>query len=490
MDIPKTDINVVKFMDKNYNPTEHSAVSDFLEELYSKYGKENVERYIKGDYSFTENAPFLSVIMRTQGQRPEALSEVLLCMCGQSDMDFEVLVMGHNLDETGRESVLSIIKNLPDFMEGKVRLVEVSGGNRTIPLCRGFEEAKGRYVSILDDDDLVFEDWVEAFHSIEKDNKGKILHTYCVAQDWMNVKNKFDETVLLSVSGFRTIYCTDFELIRQLSQNYCPTFSLAFPVVAYKLLGIHFDETLTTTEDWDFLMRTALVCGVADNPTITGIYRIWINAENSATLHNKKEWDNNRKYIQKKFMDDSILVPKKDAFSIIAKSSSDLYSSRLNTNEFTLLLDDGSGFMSHPTISPEFTGEKGKWHARVSDFKGFDKVKAIRIDPLVSGTMTIKNFSVQIKDENGNIVESKINKKRTNGVFMKNMVAFLGDDPQIRYDIKTPAKLSSIVFEFEFFYDLPEKFFKGAIIRFAFKHWTASAYRKLRGILRLIKAKK
>ncbi len=477
-------------MNKNYNPTEHSAVSDFLNELYEKYGRENVERFIKGDYEYSDDAPFLSVIMRTQGHRPEALSEVLLCMCGQSDLDFEVLIMGHNLDSEGRASVLSIIKNLPDYMNGKVRLIEVEGGNRTTPLSRGFEEAKGRYVSILDDDDLVFEDWVEAFHKIENENKGKILHTYCVAQDWMNVKNKYGETVLVSVSGFRTIYCTDFELVRQLSQNYCPTFSLAFPSVAYKLLGINFDETLTTTEDWDFLMRTALICGVADNPTITGIYRMWINAENSATLHNKKEWDNNRKYIQKKFMSDSILVPKRDTHSIISKSSTDVYSSRLNTNEFTFLLDDGSGFMSHPTISPEFTGENGKWQAKVSDFKDFKEIKAIRIDPLVSGTMTVKNFSIQIKDENGNTIEGKINKKRTNGVFMKDSVVFLGDDPQIRFDIKKPAKLSSIVFEFEFYYDVAEYFFSFAILRFTFKRWTASIYRKLRGILRLIKTKK
>lgn len=477
-------------MNKNYNPTEHSAVSDFLNELYEKYGQEKVERFIKGDYEYSDDAPFLSVIMRTQGHRPEALSEVLLSLCGQSDLDFEVLIMGHNLDNEGKESVLSIIKNLPDYMDGKVRLIEVEGGNRTTPLSRGFEEAKGRYVSILDDDDLVFEDWVEAFHKIENENKGKILHTYCVAQDWMNVKNKYGETVLVSVSGFRTIYCTDFELVRQLSQNYCPTFSLAFPSVAYKLLGIHFDEALTTTEDWDFLMRTALICGVADNPTITGIYRMWINAENSATLHNKKEWDNNRKYIQKKFMSDSILVPKKDTHSIISKSSTDVYSSRLNTNEFTFLLDDGSGFMSHPTIFPEFTGENGKWQARVSDFGGFEAIKAIRIDPLVSGTMTVKNFSIQIKDENGNTTYAKINKKRTNGVFMNDAVVFLGDDPQIRFDIKKPAKLSSIVFEFEFYYDVAENFFRFAILRFTFKRWIASIYRKLRGILRLIKAKK
>ncbi len=481
---------VVKKVNKVYNPTEHSAVNDFLNELYDKYNKENVQRFINGDYNFPNDAPFLSVIMRTQGHRPEALSEVLLSLCGQSDMDFEVLVMGHNLDEEGKISVISIIDNLPDFMSGKVRLVEVIGGNRTIPLSRGFEEAKGRYVSILDDDDLVFEDWVEAFHSIENDNKGKILHTYCVAQDWMNVKNKYDETVLVSVSGFRTIYCTNFELIRQLGQNYCPTFSLAFPSIAYKLLGIHFDETLTTTEDWDFLMRTALICGVADNPTITGIYRIWINAENSATLHNKKEWDKNRKYIQSKFTDTSILIPQKDTYSVISKSSSDIYSSRLNTNEFTVLLDDGSGFMSHPTISPEFSGENGKWHARINDFKGFEKIKSVRIDPLVSGTMTIKNYSVQIKDLNGNTVFAKINKSRTNGVFMKDSLVFLGDDPQIRYDISSPTKLSSIVFEFEFFYDIPEKFFRGPILRLTFKRMLASFYRKIRGIFRVLKAKK
>ena len=477
-------------MKETINPTEHSTISSYYMELSDKIGADNFSRFLKGDYRFEDNAPFLSIIMRTQGHRPEALSEVLLCLCGQSDMDFEVLIMGHNLDEDGRSSVLNIIDSLPDFMNGKVSLIEVEGGNRTTPLSRGFEAATGRYVSILDDDDLVFEDWVEAFHSLEKDNSGKILHTYCVAQDWLNVKNEYDETVLASVSGFRTIYCTDFELIRQLSQNYCPTFSLAFPAVAYKLLGIHFDESLTTTEDWDFLMRTALLCGVADNPTITGIYRMWINAENSATLHNKKEWDNNRKYIQNKFKSSAIIVPKEETDAIVSKSSGDVFSSKLNTNEFTILIDDGSGFMSHRPLSPEFTGENGMWHARCTEFADFDKVKAIRIDPLVSGMMTIKSFSITIIDDKGNNVAAKINKFRTNGAFMGDSVVFLGDDPQIRYDIETPAKISSIVFEFQFYYDLPAKFLHFPILRYCIKRWSVGLFRRIRNILRNIKSHK
>ncbi|MBR2044218.1 MAG: hypothetical protein IJ946_07755 [Clostridia bacterium] len=477
-------------MNNSINPTEHSTIVSYYKELSDIVGKENLERFLKGDYTYEDNAPFLSVIMRTQGHRPEALSEVLLCLCGQSDMDFEVLIMGHNLDEVGRESVLEIINDLPEFMDGKVSLIEVIGGNRTTPLSRGFEAAKGRYISILDDDDLVFEDWVEAFHTLEKDNSGKILHTYCVAQDWLNVKNDYDETVLVSVSPFRTIYCTDFELIRQLSQNYCPTFSLAFPSIAYKLLGIHFDEALTTTEDWDFLMRTALICGVADNPTITGIYRMWINAENSATLHNKKEWDKNHKYIQNKFKSSSIIVPKGDTDDIIAKSCGDVFASKLNTNEFTILVDDGSGFMAHRPLSPEFSGENGIWHARCTEFGDFDKVKSIRIDPLVSGTMTIKTFRIKANDDNGNDVTLNINKFRTNGVFYKDMVVFLGDDPQIRYDVKNPVKLSSVVFEFQFFYDVPVGFMRMPILRFTIKHWAAAIFRKLRAILRLLKPKK
>ena len=42
-----------------------------------------------------EDAPFLSVITRTQGKRPEMLRETLLSLVGQTDEDFEVLLIGH-----------------------------------------------------------------------------------------------------------------------------------------------------------------------------------------------------------------------------------------------------------------------------------------------------------------------------------------------------------------------------------------------------------
>ena len=71
--------------------------------------------------------PFLTVITRTQGKRPEALAETLLCLTGQTDMDFELLLIGHNLNEEQGELVEGIIDSLPDEMKERTRLVRVDG---------------------------------------------------------------------------------------------------------------------------------------------------------------------------------------------------------------------------------------------------------------------------------------------------------------------------------------------------------------------------
>ena len=104
---------------------------------------------------------FLSIIMRTQGKRKLELEEALLSVYGQCDQDYELLLMGHNLDDEGKENVDKIIDETPKDLRDKIRYIDVIGGTRTTPLIRGFEEARGQYVAILDDDDIVFDNWVE-----------------------------------------------------------------------------------------------------------------------------------------------------------------------------------------------------------------------------------------------------------------------------------------------------------------------------------------
>lgn len=462
--------------------TAKALVREYFESVKQNVGETALQDFLNGNITYSEDAPFLSVIMRTRGNRPEALAEVLLCMSGQSDLDFEVLIMGHNLDDDGRNNVNSIIASLPDYMDGKVRLVEVVGGNRTTPLNEGFKAAKGRYISILDDDDLVFDNWVESFHSLEEENAGKIFHSYCVSQDWKVFENERGENILTSVSPFRPIYCSPFEMIEQLSVNRCPTFSLAFPSYVFNVLGVHFDETLNTTEDWDFLMRCAFICGVSDVPNVTGIYRMWINAESSATLHSKKEWKRNHKYIQDKFKQSHVLIPKEEIGNVIFNAdAASRDTSRIREN--MVLADDGSGFGTYKPFKLEFECNSGVWSVRCTDIDEVNNIKALRLDPIASGTVTLTGFKAKLIDKDGNEVGYKIHKPRTNGVFLKNKIVFMGDDPQVRIDLERACDLSLAELSFEIHYDVPEGFFRFGVIKYLGKRWMLSVFRRFRTVM-------
>ena len=44
--------------------------------------------------------PFLSIVTRTQGRRPQCLEDMLTCLAGQTVRDFEVVLMCHQVDES------------------------------------------------------------------------------------------------------------------------------------------------------------------------------------------------------------------------------------------------------------------------------------------------------------------------------------------------------------------------------------------------------
>lgn len=258
---------------------------------------------------FTGKSPFLSVVIRTQGKRPEMLREALLSLGAQSDDDFEVLLIGHKLNGEQHALVKQILSDLPRKLQDKIRLIKLDHGNRATPLNIGFSCAHGEYISILDDDDLVFDNWVEEFHKASREKQGRILHAYTIAQDWQIVNTDCGLMGLRASSPLKDIFCKDFVMIKQLEMNVCPLGGLSFPAYAFQELGILFDETLDTTEDWDFLMRTSFVTGVKDIRVPTYFYRLWVNAENSSSVHNEDEWKENYNKIEEKFNSMPVILP-------------------------------------------------------------------------------------------------------------------------------------------------------------------------------------
>lgn len=256
-----------------------------------------------------ESDHFLSVIMRTQGQRIPEMVEALLCLTSQSSQDFEIIVVAHNVDIQAQIEIERAIEGMPGSLRGRCRLVRVDYGTRATLLNVAFQHARGRYVTALDDDDLVFAHWVETFQSLEKSYPGQVLRSVCVRQ--MNDRvGVLGQDAIRAVDGCQMIYDREFSFVAHLSGNRTPFMSVAFPRGLFRDLGLRFDETLTTTEDWDYLLRAASMVGVADSKEITAIYRGWVAQASSRTVHHEHEWTLNQYSVDRKVDAQPILLPK------------------------------------------------------------------------------------------------------------------------------------------------------------------------------------
>lgn len=241
----------------------------------------------------TPERPFLSVVMRTQGRRPGPLRDALLCLAAQTCADFEVLLVAHKVAPELRSVIERIIEDLPEGPRRRVRLIAVDLGNRTTPLNVAFGLARGVYISVLDDDDLVLGHWVQTFKDLAASNRGKVLRSAAVEQDIEERVGEDGTVTYATVSGLRRPYPRDFDLYAHFSQNLTPQMCVAFPGALFRELGFRFDEELDTCEDWDMELRAALTCGIATSPEYTAIYRRWRAGHASNTLHAQEIWDAN-----------------------------------------------------------------------------------------------------------------------------------------------------------------------------------------------------
>ncbi len=234
--------------------------------------------------------PFVSIIMRTQGRRSEGLCEVLLGLYSQSCQDFEVILIGHKLDAEQDKLVNRIIDYQPEEFKKKIRYYKLDVGGRTLPLNFGFAHARGQYAIILDDDDLILEDWIEDFKKTAQIKSGMIIHSFSFKQTWASNPTEWGIHALRAETAPSVEYCIPYNVISQTYENHCPPVSLAFPLQPFREHGIIFDETLDCAEDWDYLMRLSVITGITDTMHPTSIYRWWQNAESSQTVCNKETW--------------------------------------------------------------------------------------------------------------------------------------------------------------------------------------------------------
>ena len=260
------------------------------------------------DPASTEIDRFLSIVMRTQGRRIQELREALLCLNAQSCQDFEVLVVAHKTNLAEQKAVEVVIDDQPPALRERIRLVLLDRGRRSAPINAGIEAATGRYVAIFDDDDVVMGDWVKEFLDAEREHGGRILRTIALKQG-ATVDTVRGLPGIRSTTAPEAAYDTDFSLAGHLVANQSPPIGWIFPRSLATHFGLSYDDSMTTTEDWEFLLRAAQIAGVTDIGRGTAIYRWWETRESSRTAHPEDEWAQNQREIERRIDSRPFLLP-------------------------------------------------------------------------------------------------------------------------------------------------------------------------------------
>lgn len=232
---------------------------------------------------------FLTVLTRTQGLRPQCLEEMLLCLAAQTVRDFEVVLACHQVAEPERRQTAELVAGFPAWLRDRVRIVDVDRPGRAAPLNDALDAANGRYVVILDDDDVVLAHWVETFLRLEQQAPGRMLRTAALRQDVVIAA----AGGLLAATPVGRPWCDwplSFELVDHLGANATPCLSVAFPRGVYADLGLRFDEGMLAIEDWDYLVRSATIVGVESCEEPTSVYRWWLDGESSRTVQTRDDW--------------------------------------------------------------------------------------------------------------------------------------------------------------------------------------------------------
>lgn len=399
---------------------------------------------------------FITVAMRTQGKRIQELQEALLCLNAQTLTDFDVCIVGHNIQPEDEEAVVNLIRMQPQWLRDKIEYSHVEGGSRSRPLNYAFGRSQSNYVTILDDDDLVFDNWLEAFHETALQNWGMIVYSYVFTQDWRVFETRTGRRHLEATKAPVAEFCDDYNYILQLDTNHCPIMGLAYPRYSFSDLGLRFDESLTTTEDWDYLLRAATLCGVADASEATSIYRLWKNAENSSSLHKKIEWDKNRTRVIQKIGESPYVLPGKSAEEVTALIASG--TARFNGLEKVRLVYKNRDGWHAEDIHPDESFFDASTDKNCVEFDGLERLgELLRVNICFrdKGLLTIADPLVTIVDAKGNAQEFAFFDMESHGVLYDDYetgdekIAFLGPSPHFAIGFEgRPETLSSIKMEF------------------------------------------
>ena len=226
----------------------------------------------------------ISVIVPTFN-RPEMLKETLKSIFNQTYQNFEIVVIND-----GGENVSDLIRK---FQDHRIKYIEHEK-NRGMAAARntGIKIARGKYIALLDDDDLFYPNHLKvAMAQLCGDTP--VIYTDAIRATYRKVNDSYQ------LIGKKVPYSIDFEKDNLLVGNISPINCFVFEKEKALQAGL-FDETFTALEDWEFFVRLSEQCKFKHIAKVTAQVN-WRTDGTTVTSSRGAEFKKNRERIFKRY---------------------------------------------------------------------------------------------------------------------------------------------------------------------------------------------
>ena len=290
--------------------------------------------------------PLVSMLIRTQGERNDLLTEALYSIYAQDCDDYEIVVAFHSPgantdkllyslrpeaqrseeDRTPKDPQVELFRELqklldrlPVQLNKKTRLIISTGSGRSAPLNDLLEAAEGEYLSFLDDDDLLFPRHISVIKkAVEEHGQTSLFQTFAAErrvrvleeQEEKNLSNpefgftrrnplepvKAKGTFPYTVETIRPTWAVPFNPITQQYSNHVPITCFVMPRKIVEQTNLRFRSDFDLVEDWEFWMRVTQFLKVITLPEITAAINIRTNGTNTVGHEElQPEWQRHHK---------------------------------------------------------------------------------------------------------------------------------------------------------------------------------------------------